>query len=255
MHPEARAGLTRMLHASGLTLDAPWRVLDLGGRDINGHVRDLLPAATWTGLDIVPGPGVDLVHDATGPWPEDFAQFDLVVCTEVFEHVQHWRALIDTAAQALEPGGPELLFLTCASTGRRPHGASGELHPPPGEWYANIPPGDLRAALHERFRDVHVAYQAHPGDAYAWARQVARPAVEPPLPTEPLIHSGVTDALDAAHPLAHTTVTCDGPGCQALLHCQINENMQTWVEAPKGHYCLHCFTALDEAHSVEGWGG
>jgi hypothetical protein len=65
MHPEARDGLARQLAASGVALDAPWRVLDLGGRNINGQIRDLLPAAKWTGLDITPGPGVDLVHDAT----------------------------------------------------------------------------------------------------------------------------------------------------------------------------------------------
>jgi hypothetical protein len=174
MHPEARDGLARQLAASGLDLSAPWRVLDLGGRDINGSVRDLLPAAKWTGLDIEPGPGVDLVHDATMPWPEGFDRFDLVVCTEVLEHVEHWPALLRTAAQALEPDAPEVLFVTCASTGRRPHGASGEMDPPPGEWYANVPPELLKAHLLNAFERVAVEYRANPGDAYAWAQGVLR---------------------------------------------------------------------------------
>lgn len=172
MHPEARDGLARHLAASGLAPDAPWRVLDLGGRDINGSIRDLLPAAKWTGCDITPGPGVDLVHDATQPWPEDFEQFDLVVCTEVLEHVEAWPALLRTAAQALEPSGPEALFVTCASTGRRPHGASGELDPPPGEWYANVAPHEVGPVLSACFRDVVVEYRALPGDVYARAQGV-----------------------------------------------------------------------------------
>lgn len=174
MHPEAREGLARQLDASCLDLSAPWRVLDLGGRDINGSIRDLLPAAKWTGLDIKPGPGVDLVHDATQPWPDTFDRFDLVVCTEVLEHVERWAAILRTAAQALEPGGPEVLFVTCASTGRPEHGASGGPRPLPGEWYGNVSPGALRDALVGLFRDSHVEYRANPGDAYAWAQGVLR---------------------------------------------------------------------------------
>ena len=174
MHPEAREGLARQLDASCLDLGAPSRVLDLGGRDINGSIRDLLPAAKWTGLDIEPGPGVDLVHDATLPWPDRFERFDLVVCTEVLEHVERWAAVLRTASQALEPGGPEALFVTCASTGRPEHGASGGPRPLPGEWYGNVSPAELREALAGLFRYSHVEYRAVPGDAYAWAQGVLR---------------------------------------------------------------------------------
>ncbi|MGW8679671.1 methyltransferase domain-containing protein [Streptomyces sp. NPDC055817] len=172
MHPEARDGLSRMLTNSGLALDAPWRALDLGGRNINGSIRDLLPKAEWSGVDIEGGPGVDVVHDATTPWPDDASRYDLVVSTEVLEHVREWRPLLRTCAQALEPGGAESLFVTCASIGRRPHGASGEIDPPPGEWYANVDPEDLREALECYFVNVHVEYRANPGDAYARAQGV-----------------------------------------------------------------------------------
>lgn len=174
MHPEARDGLARHLAASGLDHAAPWRVLDLGGRDINGTIRDLLPAASWTGCDITDGPGVDLVHDATKPWPTGFDRFDVVVCTEVLEHVEQWPALLGTAAGALEPGGPELLFVTCASTGRPMHGASGAPLPGPGEWYANVPPDAVAVRLQELFQAVHVEYRELPGDVYARAQGVWR---------------------------------------------------------------------------------
>lgn len=73
---------------------------------------------------------------------------------------------------------------------------------------------------------------------------------------EPLIHSGLTDILDDKHPLAHETTYCDGAACRGraeMLHACNNENMTTWVEAPKGNYCLPCFTALDKADGVDGW--
>ena len=174
MHVEARDGLARQLDASCLDLGAPWRVLDLGGRDINGSIRDLLPGAKWVGLDIESGPGVDLVHDATTPWPAGFDRFDIVVCTEVLEHVERWGAVLRTASEALEPGGPEALFVTCASTGRPEHGASGGPRPLPGEWYGNVSPAALRDALAGLFRYSHVEYRANPGDAYAWAQGVLR---------------------------------------------------------------------------------
>ena len=174
MHPEARDGLARQLEASGLDLSAPWRVLDLGGRDINGSIRDLLPNAKWTGLDIAAGPGVDLVHDATTPWPDGFDRFDLVVSTEVLEHVEKWGAILRTASQALEPDGPEALFVTCASTGRPQHGASGAPLPGPGEWYSNVGPSALADVLESLFRHSVVEYRPNPGDAYARAQGVRR---------------------------------------------------------------------------------
>lgn len=174
MHPEARDGLARQLAASGLAPGEPWRVLDLGGRDINGSIRDLLPNAQWTGCDITDGPGVDLVHDATQPWPAGFDRFDVVVCTEVLEHVEQWQALLGTAAEALDPNGPELLFITCASTGRPQHGASGAPLPEPGEWYANVPEDAVTTRLRELFWGGRIEYRELPGDVYAWAQGVKR---------------------------------------------------------------------------------
>lgn len=171
MHPEARAGLDRMITESGIDRQYPFRVLDLGGRDINGGVRDLIPNGVWVGVDIEPGPGVDIVHDCTVEWPVDksLPRFDIVVCTEVLEHVQQWRNLLKTCAQALDPMGSKLLFVTCASTGRRPHGASGAMDPAPGEWYQNVSPGDVTRELNLLFNYHVLEYNANPGDVYAWA--------------------------------------------------------------------------------------
>lgn len=169
MHPEARAGLDRMIQDSAIDRFAGWNVLDLGGRDVNGGIRDLLPNSKWTGVDVSEGPGVDLVHDCTRPWPKNFPQFDIVVCTEVLEHVMAWRELVRVCGQALSSMGPKLLFLTCASTGRRPHGATGAMDPAPGEWYRNVSWQELGDELETTYKFSTATYNPNPGDLYAWA--------------------------------------------------------------------------------------
>lgn len=163
MHPEALAGAAAML--AELTIPDNPRCLDLGGQDVNGTARHLI-AGMWDVLDIEDGgAGVTIVADGT-TWRTD-DPYDVVLSTEMLEHVEQWRAVLDTAAAALKPGG--VLILTCASDGRWPHGATGAPSPAIDEWYANIPPAELAAELSARFTDSHVRYQHPPGDAYAWA--------------------------------------------------------------------------------------
>lgn len=163
MHPQAYDWVRR--HATGDAVS----VLDVGGRNINGSVRDLFPGAEpYVALDELPGDGVDIVADAS-TWTPD-RQFDVVVCTEVFEHTASWRQICKVIHGALKPGG--LAVLTMAGPGRPPHSAidgGWQLHP--GEHYANVAPGELRAGLEAAgFCDITVDYQPNPADtrAVAW---------------------------------------------------------------------------------------
>jgi hypothetical protein len=167
MHAEAEAAMRRMIADSDINRWVEWDGLDVGGRDINGSVRHLLPNTKWIGLDIKPGPDVDIVHDAA-TWRPDRA-YDVVMSTELLEHTPAWREVLVTCQAALRPGG--YLFITCASTGRKPHGAEGERTLPDGEHYANVHVDELRAELGMLFSNVHVFYQFPPGDVYAWARR------------------------------------------------------------------------------------
>lgn len=102
--------------------ESPGAVLEIGSRNINGEVRQLFGAATkYVGLDIVDGPGVDVVADASTFDPG--RRFNTVVCCEVLEHAPVWREIIANIGRLLLPGGS--MILTCAGPGRKPHGAEG----------------------------------------------------------------------------------------------------------------------------------
>lgn len=151
MHEAVRSYVKRF------ATDEPISVLDIGGRDLNGSVRDLFPAATYTVLDILPGPGVDIVADAA-TWREDGFQecWGLVVCCEVFEHTPRWPLIIETIWRSLYEGGRAII--TCAGAGRAPHSGIHATGIQPGEYYANLDKDDLRQAIFNAgFVDVECA--------------------------------------------------------------------------------------------------
>jgi SAM-dependent methyltransferase len=136
MHPEARQWVEANLPAGVRS------VLELGSYDVNGNVRDLLPGVPYIGVDIRPGPGVDVVTDAASMYeipcdPQLWklqGTFDLVLCLEVLEHCEKAADIIGNAARALRPGGT--LIVTTAGPGRPPHGVGGLVVGE--EYYRNI---------------------------------------------------------------------------------------------------------------------
>lgn len=124
--------------------DAPRDVLDVGGRNINGDVRDILAdAETWTVCDLIDAPGVDIVGDITTLGFVEVA--DTVLCLEVLEHVETWRAVADACIAAARSGGA--VIVTAAGPTRAPHSALDGGHMRPGEWYGGITADDLADAL------------------------------------------------------------------------------------------------------------
>lgn len=167
MHYEAFVGFRDMLELSGTDPEGPWRILDVGGQYVNGSVHDYFSNAEITTLDLE---NADIVADARD-WRSSL-KFDIVIATEVFEHVQEWQQIIATMHFHLDQfSGPGLLIATCASTNRRPHGVTGALDPAPGEWYRNVAPQELKTELDKWFKYSEVHYHPEPwGDAYMWAQ-------------------------------------------------------------------------------------
>jgi len=85
------------------------RVLEVGSLDVNGSVRGDIMAlhpAEYVGIDIRPGPGVDLICDA-GDLVARFGEdaFDVVVSTELLEHARDWRRIVSNIKRVTRPGG------------------------------------------------------------------------------------------------------------------------------------------------------
>jgi len=86
-------------------------IVETGAYDVNGTVRDWIMSmkpAQYIGMDIMPGPTVDLVADCTSiPLPDGYA--DLYVSTETFEHVRRVDLAVNEAKRLVKPGGYVLL--------------------------------------------------------------------------------------------------------------------------------------------------
>src|SRR4051794_23849362 len=91
---------------------------------LSGHVLDVgcgrRPYEAWvpkgaggvtryTGLDVTPGEGVDVLVGADDVWPIPDSSVDCLIFTQVLEHVADRRHVLGQMARVLKPGGAILL--------------------------------------------------------------------------------------------------------------------------------------------------
>jgi len=100
------------------------RVLEVGSQDINGSVRcifNLLNPCEYIGVDMEKGKGVDVVCPSE-KLVEMFGEnsFDIVVSTEMLEHVLTWKTAVSNLKRVVKPNG--CLLVTTRSHGFKYHG-------------------------------------------------------------------------------------------------------------------------------------
>jgi SAM-dependent methyltransferase len=92
------------------------RILEIGSQDVNGSLRVHQPRhAEWLGVDINPGPGVDMVIDPNTKLPFSDGHFDLVIASSVFEHdVAFWKTTQEMARVLTDTG---YMYINAPSNG------------------------------------------------------------------------------------------------------------------------------------------
>jgi len=101
------------------------RILEVGSRYVNGSVRPLIEKfcspKEYIGIDIEEGKYVDIVLPAER-LIEYFGEqsFEVVISTELLEHVRDWRLVINNMKDVLKPNG--LIFISTRSYGFPYHG-------------------------------------------------------------------------------------------------------------------------------------
>ncbi len=84
------------------------KILDIGSYNMGGSYKPLFdePAWVYTGMDLIHGPGVDLVVRDCYNWKEiEDAVYDVVVSGQAFEHMPYFWLVMQEIARVLKPDG------------------------------------------------------------------------------------------------------------------------------------------------------
>lgn len=100
------------------------KIIEVGSYDVNGSLRPLLESyepEKYVGVDIEKGPGVDVICNAEN-MIDKFGKesFDVVISTELLEHVQNWKKVISNIKGVCMDGG--IILITTRSKGFPYHG-------------------------------------------------------------------------------------------------------------------------------------
>jgi SAM-dependent methyltransferase len=119
MSHEAQISFFREIYKANNLAARGSTVLEVGSYDVNWSIRSVFEVSDYLGIDLVEGPGVDVVGDLRNL---DFnsKKFDFVLSSEALEHDSNWVETVLAMIKLVVPGG--LVGISCASKGRPEHG-------------------------------------------------------------------------------------------------------------------------------------
>jgi SAM-dependent methyltransferase len=114
MHPSAKKNCENFfnIYCKGRNL----KILDVGSLDVNGSLRDIfIGDYEYVGIDFSSGKNVDIVLNDPYNFPFPNENFDVVICSSVFEHSQFfWKLFIELLRVTNQQG---LIYINAPSNG------------------------------------------------------------------------------------------------------------------------------------------
>lgn len=105
MHEDSKK-LMRGFIANFLNGNKALRILDVGAYDVNGNYRELFSQYCYTGMDVEPGPNVDLVVSKPYDWKEiEDESYDIVVSGQALEHIEFPWLTMTEISRVMTRGG------------------------------------------------------------------------------------------------------------------------------------------------------
>ena len=101
------------------------KIIEVGAGDVNGSLRPIIESwaepAEYVGIDIEKGPGVDVVCNAETILDVfGIETFDIVISTELLEHVSNWKKVVSNIKNICKKNG--IIIITTRSKGFKYHG-------------------------------------------------------------------------------------------------------------------------------------
>lgn len=109
--------------------DTPLTVLDIGGQDVNGSLRQFFTNHNFISIDIEPGRGVDLVVPPGQDLPYEDGTVDIIVSSSCFEHDPCFWLTFREMCRVVKKGG--YIYVSAP--------ANGMYHRHPGDNYRFYP--------------------------------------------------------------------------------------------------------------------
>lgn len=111
MHASSYEHMARLV-AGYMPVEQSLQIVDIGSYDVNGSYRPLFASPRWhyRGIDLSPGPNVDIVLESPYRLPLADESCDVVVSGQVFEHVEFFWLAWQEMLRVLKPGGVILLI-------------------------------------------------------------------------------------------------------------------------------------------------